>query len=599
MPISRDPRNDRRRRVLRDAYDQDAPTTKRRRRRSDSDEEDPQQVRRGAGYSQDVRQACGVRLVQLIPVRHSSYLGALLISILIPSVLLTFHYMIYVSGSLQWYGHPLAVSLDASHPSSIASWFCSHLWLLCLGATVLTFQLRRHKLDDFDGEYRLWFWMVLTCLFASIDATTHISELFGLALTPWSQVNLGWSGPAVVKATLAVLIGLLGLRLCSELKSVPISLSLWLIGLVAWAGSASLAQEELRLDGVSLQFRIWLKAALWLGGLTAIWLAALSYLRHVYIEAQQRFLARGRLRNRNSVPLRQRLKDSLPRFQREEMDEDNEARERRGWVPGFLRNKQADLDDRENDATNEGTQESASERRRRERQERAELRELEKEEKRQRQQEQRAARLDQKAARRDDDEDQEVGGRRRLGWGRFFGRAAEDDEGELEEARANKQKLRSRVRENAADNEQEERRGGLLAGWLRRPKDEDDPEEYRKVRSDTKRSRRRNDNVSDDEDVEEKPRRSWFSRKSSAGVEGTDSSEELDSRDGATKTKKGFFSRFTLQPPDEDESDDGNSINRSNLPSTNPSEESEQPSRPLSRAERKRMKKRQRQNRAA
>ncbi len=316
MPISRDARMDRRRRLLRDSGEdetQAAGATRRPSRKADVDEgQESPGAKRKAGYSQDVRKACGQRLVQLIPVRRRSYAVVCLVSLLIPGLLLAMHYWIHVTGQLPWWRHPLAVALDVGHPRSIAAWLSSQLWLLCLGATVLTFQLRRHKLDDYNGEYRLWFWLVLTCLVASVDATTNITKLFAQALDRWTQVNVGWSGTAVVDSTLTMLIGMLGLRMCSELKAVPLSLVFWLGGLVCWAGSAALARPELQLE-MSAPIRYWLISALWLGGLTSIWLSALTYLRKIYVEAQQRFLLRGRMAV-VGTPLRQRLRESLPRM---------------------------------------------------------------------------------------------------------------------------------------------------------------------------------------------------------------------------------------------------------------------------------------------
>jgi hypothetical protein len=301
MPLQRDARLDRRRRLLREGADPDENPpvgggSQTRRSRPSATVEQPL-VRKSAGYSQDVRGACGQRLVQLIPVRRRSLAAVIVASFFIPVLLMYAHYMVYVSGQWPWYGHPLALCLDTSHPQGMAAWFSSHLWLLCLGTTILTFQLRRHKLDDYRGEYRLWFWLVVTCLLGSLDATTHISELFAASIDGWSRGTLGWSGPAVFRSVIAVLIGLLGLRMCSELKVVPFSLVLWLVGLTAWVASAALARDEFRLDkfDLTIQHRIWLRCGLWLCGLAAIWLAGLTYLRHVYIEAQRRFLLRGKL----------------------------------------------------------------------------------------------------------------------------------------------------------------------------------------------------------------------------------------------------------------------------------------------------------------
>lgn len=310
---------DRRKRILREGLPSEeegvsgavARTRTRRLVTSDENISDEPLRRRSAGYSQDVRGACQHRLVQLIPVRRRAYLFAVFASCIIPATLLMFHYWIYVNRFLNWHGQPLAVLLDASHPRGIAAWLSGQMWLLCLASTVLTFRLRRHKLDDYNGDYRLWFWLVSTCVIGSLDSTTRVIDLFGDALNRWSQLNLGWSGPAVVQATLATLVGMLGVRLCSELKTVPTSLVFWLVGLVAWAGSAALGQEMLKID-IGVQFRIWLRSALWLSGLTAVWLASLSYLRVVYIEAQRRFLLRGRLAASVSSTWKERLTESMP-----------------------------------------------------------------------------------------------------------------------------------------------------------------------------------------------------------------------------------------------------------------------------------------------
>ena len=334
MAISRDSRMDRRRRVLRDSSQSASAAQSTGGSRSAADAAaDAAGGKRPVSYSQDVRQACSLRLMQLIPVRRRSFLAVLALSLSVVGALLAAHYLIYVSGHLPWYGHPLAVALEATHPQSIAAWLGSHLWLLCLGATILAFQVRRHRLDDYNGEYRLWFWLVLTCLLASLDSTTHLTELFGYALDRWSQLNLGWSGRAVVQSTLAALIAVLGLKLISELKSVPFSLICWLGGLLAWAGSAALAQEMLRID-ISLQMRFWLRATLWLGGLTLIWMAALSYLRRVFMEAQQRFpLSRRLTRGKSAPPLGQRLRQALSLIGRSSRGRSRSKRRRGRTVP--------------------------------------------------------------------------------------------------------------------------------------------------------------------------------------------------------------------------------------------------------------------------
>ncbi len=609
MPIARDARNNRRRRVLRDQAEETS--TQRKGRKTHQSEEpaesDEKLARRSAGYSQEVRRACGTRLVQMIPVRKSSYTALVFVSLLIPSVLLLAHYMIYVSGSLVWYGHPLATMLDASHPRSVAAWLGSNIWLLCLGVTLLTFQLRKHKLDDYDGEYRLWFWMVLTCVLASMDATTRFTELLGLALNSWSQQSLGWSGPAVVTATLATLVGLLGLRLCTELKTVPTSLVFWLLGLISWAGSAALAQEELRLE-ISLQLRIWLKVSLWLGGLTAIWLSAVTYLRSVYIEAQHRFLTRRKLAQKSNLSFRERVKASLPSFRRDAAGSD-------------------DIDDEADQNSESSSQETAREKRKREREELAELRKLEKEEKVHERQAaiEKKARLQRTASYPVDSGDAEKGaeqeaesirsGCRKLipgGTGRKRSSESEED------AKAEVAESRSSTAEDSSTKGDGEKKRSKWTSWIRAPKVSEDAEEYHKV---PRGQGRKAKNAKSDESTEEaeetrKKPRSWFGLRKSASLEDAQDQPESNQAENDSGTvkprKKGFFSRFTLQPPEEGAASEEASHAAESTPDFQPQEDStatqsvinssfdehDRPNRPLSKAKRKRLR-RQQKNRAA
>lgn len=350
MPLSRSPRMDRRRRAIREGLnivgDQSdegrvSPT-----RTARANVELPELAKkdRGVAYSHSVRRTCQHRLVQFIPVRKLSLSGAIAGSVAIPVILMTLHYLVFVSGTLNWSGHPMSVLLNASSPRSLAAWLSSHLWLLCLAATVLTFRLRKHKLDDYEGEYRLWFWLVFTCVIGSIDSTTRLTELFGAALDRWSQLHVGWTGGAIVQATLTTLIGMLGLRLCSELKTVPVSLVLWLVGLFCWAGSAALGQSLLRLD-MSFAMRDWLRTSCWLSGLTSIWLSGLFYLRAVFIEAQRRFLERAALAGGNATPWRERLKESLPSMPK---------------MPKFRRRSETDLQNEQNTNGNSRRQKAAA-----------------------------------------------------------------------------------------------------------------------------------------------------------------------------------------------------------------------------------------------
>jgi hypothetical protein len=100
---------------------------------------------------------------------------------------------------------------------ALASWFSSFVFILAAIGSVLIYTVRRHKLDDYRGSYRLWLWCAAAWLVMSIDATANLHAPFSRALahiTGWSMLvdgALWWI--AVWGAILAVL----SLRLVLEL----------------------------------------------------------------------------------------------------------------------------------------------------------------------------------------------------------------------------------------------------------------------------------------------------------------------------------------------------------------------------------------------
>ncbi len=291
MTVKHNPRADRRRRLMVGSLDGAARDDQARSGRSASRRDggpEGASRRRHSGYSQEVRRAFRWRLIQWLPIRRVAFLTVIAFSLALLSGLLAAHYAIYVSGRLPWYGHPLAVLLDISHPRSLATWVQYQLWLLCLVASIFIYQIRRFKLDDYRGEYRVWWWVIGGCGLASLNASTQWVDLMGQAADGWSRTDLGWSGSAAVQATMYVLFGMATMRISTELKRAPAALLGWLLAMASLAASSALAQEELRLDW-SLQTRVWVRYGSWLAGQCLLWLTLLSYLRTIVLSAQQRF----------------------------------------------------------------------------------------------------------------------------------------------------------------------------------------------------------------------------------------------------------------------------------------------------------------------
>lgn len=301
MPLSTHHRNDRRRRVIRESIAADADfaiesaRASRRARRPAAGTPNDFLADRDPGYSHAVRKICQHRWTQLIPVRHASVFMVIAGLWLLWGVLLTSHYWFHVRANDDGRSPLLLLQLfDIRSPHSIANWMTCQLWMLTAMVAWMIYQIRKHKLDDFRAKYRVWIALTGVAIFSSFDASTSCLYLLGQSIDGWTRREIGYGGWPLVLATYASLVGLLGIRLSSELKSTPAALSLWFMGLLAWASAALLGTGLLKLEWSPGTIDL-VVGGCWLGGVMAVFQAAGLMLRNCYLQAQKRFVERTML----------------------------------------------------------------------------------------------------------------------------------------------------------------------------------------------------------------------------------------------------------------------------------------------------------------
>ncbi len=354
MPLIRSDRTDRRRRVMREAAAADAGVAvesvraaKRRRMRESQDSSDSFSTpKRDPGYSQAVRRACQQRLVQLIPVRRRSLMFTIAGLWMIWSTLMLAHYFAHVQPIGKINTLPIAYLLHMRSTHGIAHWLGGQLWTLTALASLMIFQLRRHKLDDYRAKYRVWGLLAIAAIISSLDVSSSGLQLLGMSIDTWARREVGYSGWAVVLATFATLVGILGLRICSEIKSAPLSVVFWLCGLIAWAMSALIGTELMNSPWNKTTTDMVVGGA-WLGGILSVFLAGGIYLRHIYIQAQKRFILRNGMlatgqawklprfarRGRSESDQTDESDESVSQAKSTKTDVHPEPREPRSWLP--------------------------------------------------------------------------------------------------------------------------------------------------------------------------------------------------------------------------------------------------------------------------
>jgi hypothetical protein len=172
--------------------------------------------------------------------------------------------------------------LDASRTGSLLCWFSSLVFLLAAAGSVLIYSVRRHKVDDYRGRYRLWLWCALAWLVMSIDATANLHLPFSQAMaiaTGWSlagDASVWWVG------IWGTILAVLALRLVFETRECR--LAMFSVGAVAalWLTALAVDLEWVRIGAHNNLIATGCRAV----GQSTLLLAIALFARHVLMDAE-------------------------------------------------------------------------------------------------------------------------------------------------------------------------------------------------------------------------------------------------------------------------------------------------------------------------
>ena len=228
------------------------------------------------------------RVTDLVPLRPLWMAVAILLAVTAVAAIECLHIH---ARALPLAGAPQLAALDAAERGSVAAWFSS--LLLAGGAclALVAFGIRRHRVDDYRGQYRIWLWATAALAFASLDAATGIHDSLGLALVVLAgQSQAAGSLAAATTLSWLALFGLafgtLGIRLAIEVWCSTASLAalamaglLYLIGsllvLDVWPATSPLVASVIQTSIVQLAH-------------VALVSAVALYARHVALDAAGR-----------------------------------------------------------------------------------------------------------------------------------------------------------------------------------------------------------------------------------------------------------------------------------------------------------------------
>ncbi len=202
-------RSERRRRLLAD----DAPAVERPVRLAGNGDDELTGATRA--YADAARAARGRGVATLVPVSRAAIGLTTAVGLLLVGGCLGLHLAADTSAPLV--GRPAVSALRLDAPGSIGRWLASTL-LSAAGATaVFIYSLRRHRLDDYYGRYRVWLWMAAAALAASVLESSGLAALVR-AVCHLAAASAHLRGDVVWAITVGTLVTAAGARLFFELR---------------------------------------------------------------------------------------------------------------------------------------------------------------------------------------------------------------------------------------------------------------------------------------------------------------------------------------------------------------------------------------------
>jgi len=222
------------------------------------------------------------QITDFIPRRYRSV--ALLIAVggVTTAVLASLHYFATpIAGA---FGVIEIAALKLMAPGSIGAWFAAIVLLVASAASMLVYSIRRHRIDDFRGRYRLWLFTAAACLVASANSVTGLHNLLATVMTNVT----GWTALRAGAIWWLVLAGLplawIAVRSIVEVRESRLAASFFVVGVcfyvVATAttlGAVSFSEQRVdaTVAGAALLVGHWITLA-----------AVVSYARFVVLDAQ-------------------------------------------------------------------------------------------------------------------------------------------------------------------------------------------------------------------------------------------------------------------------------------------------------------------------
>jgi hypothetical protein len=276
------PGRDRRRRVLKDEVLAASNNHSAMRAAADASADDAPRYSDAAGVENHPQ------VTDFIPRRYRTIAILVMIGVGTTTVLAALDY--FAGAIAQASGARAVNAIVMTAPGSLASWLSAVLLLIASGTCLLTYSIRRHRIDDFRGRYRVWLGASIVCLTMSANSVTGLHQTLADILshaTGWAALRDGaawWLMVPGLPVAWVLFRALFDVRECRFAAALAlVAVTSYAISAASFLGLSPTADPQARALAVGTTL---------LAGHWFVLAAAVSYARFVVLDAQGLITAR-------------------------------------------------------------------------------------------------------------------------------------------------------------------------------------------------------------------------------------------------------------------------------------------------------------------
>ena len=257
------------------------------------------------------------KLIDFVPTRVFLVTGIFLMLVAVVTMLNIAHFKILPFANARGIS---AGALELSLDRGLLSWVASFLLLATALFCFQVFQVRRFRADDFSGSYRVWIWLAVGFVLASVDATARVSPIIAALIAGnWESGFL-----SVDRNVWLVLVGLPAALVCIRLV-IEIWRSRVAIGSIGIAALAYVVANLVRLDFIPLnsEEHAVVEANSVLVAHSFLFFTIVVYARFVLLESQETASAQSLSEERESIQKTDSRRSSTRTGSSEKVDQED------------------------------------------------------------------------------------------------------------------------------------------------------------------------------------------------------------------------------------------------------------------------------------